>query len=115
MFDAGMVLGIVLISALVTVALRLLPYSALSFFQDNAYLQHLSQHMPVGVTLLLVAFTFKDVRFDVAPYGLPMILATVLCIAAYLVSQRTLVAIAVGLGSHLLMVNSNILDYVWQF
>ncbi len=112
MFDASMVWGIILTSVLVTVALRLLPFSAISFFKDNAYLQYLSQHMPVGVTLLLVAFTFKDVRFDVAPYGLPLIIATLLCVAAYLLSQRTLLAIAVGLGSHLLMVNSSILDFI---
>ncbi len=109
MFDASTVWSIVLISALVTVALRLLPFSAVSFFKGNAYLQYLSQHMPVGVTLLLVAFTFKDIRFDVAPYGLPMILATVFCVVAYLLSRQTLVAIAVGLGSHLLMINSGIL------
>ena len=106
MFDPYTVTGIVLVSALVTIILRFLPFGAKSFFSDNAYLQHLGQHMPVGVTLLLVAYTFKDIRFDVAPYGLPMIIATLLCIVAYVASRQTLLAIAVGLGSHLVMINT---------
>ena len=106
MIEFSTVLGIVLVSAAVTVALRFLPFGAKSFFRDNAYLQYLGQNMPLGVTLLLVAYTFKDMRFDVAPYGLPMIIATVLCVLAYIVSRQTLLAIACGLGSHLIMVNT---------
>lgn len=109
MFETSTVLGIVLVSAVVTIALRFLPFGAHTFLRDNAYLRYLSQHMPLGVTLLLVAYTFKDIDFNTAPYGLPMIIATILCVGTYALSRHTLLAIAVGLGSHLIMVNMNML------
>jgi branched-subunit amino acid transport protein AzlD len=55
------VLGALLVMFVVTVALRAAPFLALSALKDSAVVKFLGTSMPVGVMIILVMYTLRDV------------------------------------------------------
>lgn len=99
------VLAVVLVIAAVTVALRAAPFLAMEALSRNAYLAHLGRKMPVGVMVLLVAYTLQDIDPSVYPYGLPVIGAAAVALLLYWRTRNALVGIGAGLACHLVAVN----------
>jgi branched-subunit amino acid transport protein AzlD len=98
-------LAIVLTISLVTIALRAVPFVAMDTIARSSYLRYLGTQMPIGVMLLLVAYTVKDENFLEYPYGLPHILAGGLTVLLYITVKNSLVAILAGLALFMLLVN----------
>lgn len=99
----GAALAVVLTMAAVTVALRALPFLAMGLFKDNAYLAFLGRAMPIGVMTLLVAYTFKDIDWTVAPYGLPELGMALLAALMYWRTRALLLSIGLPLVGYVLL------------
>ena len=98
-------LSVVVTISVVTVALRALPFLAMDRIARSGYLRHLGAQMPIGVMILLVAYTIKDENFMKYPYGVPHITAAGLTIVLYLTIRNTLLAIVAGLALYMVLVN----------
>ncbi|KNB54101.1 branched-chain amino acid transporter permease [Streptomyces caatingaensis] len=69
----GYVAAAVAVSALVTWALRALPFAALAPLRASETLRYLSVYMPVGVMVILTVYTLRNVSLaDAAPVGLAL-------------------------------------------
>lgn len=98
-------LWVVLTISAVTFALRAAPFLAMERIGSSVILRYLGARMPVGVMVILVAFTVKDENFLRYPYGLSHVLPAGLTILLYLKLRNPLVAILAGLLLHMLIVN----------
>jgi branched-subunit amino acid transport protein AzlD len=52
--------ALVVVSAAVTWAVRLLPFAVLAPMRHSAVVRYLSVHMPVGVMVILALYTLRD-------------------------------------------------------
>lgn len=98
-------LSVVLTISAVTIALRAAPFLAMERIANSEFLRYLGARMPVGVMVILVAFTVKDENLFKYPYGLPYVLPAALTIVLYTKLRNPLVAILAGLLLHMLIVN----------
>ncbi|MBD1557134.1 branched-chain amino acid transporter [Vibrio sp. S9_S30] len=96
---------IILTVSVVTVILRVMPFAVMDKLSSNQYLEYIGTKMPVGIMVLLVAYTFLHIDFTSAPYGLPQFISSFAVFGAYWYSKNALVAIGVGLAIHLSIVN----------
>lgn len=101
------VFSVLCVIAAVTIALRATPFVAMARLSSSRYLRYLSDRMPVGVMILLVAYTFKDVSMTTWPYGLPLIVSMIVAIVIHWLTSNPLLAIGSGLACHLVIVNTN--------
>lgn len=91
--------------SVVTIALRAIPFLAVDRLSASPYLRFLGEKMPVGVMILLVAYTLKDLEIDRAPYGLPDLGALALSVALYWWTRNSLLSIGLALAAYLVVVN----------
>jgi branched-subunit amino acid transport protein AzlD len=98
-------LSVVVTISVVTIALRAAPFLAMDRIARSGYLRNLGAQMPIGVMVLLVAYTIKDENFMRYPYGLPHIAAAALTVVLYLTIRNSLVAIVSGLALYMVLVN----------
>jgi branched-subunit amino acid transport protein AzlD len=56
----GHIALLVIVSAAVTWAVRILPFAVLAPMRDSAVVRYLSVHMPVGVMVILTLYTLRD-------------------------------------------------------
>lgn len=96
---------IISIVSVVTIILRVTPFVVMDKLSANHYLEYIGAKMPVGIMLLLVAYTFLHIDFSTAPYGIPQIVSSLVVFVAYWFTRNALVAIGIGLGIHLSIVN----------
>ncbi len=97
--------AVIMTISLVTVGLRVAPFVALDRLASNQYLRYLGVRMPIGVMIILVTYTLKDLDPTVYPYGLPHLVALLLSIWLYWTTNNSLVAIGTGLTTYLIAVN----------
>ena len=109
MIDQTQLLLSLVAAIIATAVLRLLPFAALHWFRDNAYLGHLGQHLPIGVATILVVFTFKDIADQPLSDGVSMLMSTIVCMILYLWRHNVLLAVCASLCLHLFFVNSGLL------
>ncbi len=100
---------IILTVSVVTVILRVTPFVVMDKLSSNQYLKYIGAKMPVGIMVLLVVYTFLHIDFSTSPYGIPQVVSSLVVFAAYWYSKNALVAIGVGLGVHLSIVNYTLL------
>ncbi len=102
--DATM-LSVVLTISAVTFVLRAAPFLAMERIDRSSFLKYLGVRMPVGVMIILVAFTVKDENFFSYPYGVPHLLPATLTILLYIRLRNPLVGILAGLLLHMFIIN----------
>ncbi|SIO95798.1 branched-chain amino acid transporter permease [Vibrio spartinae] len=96
---------IILTVSTVTILLRVTPFVVMDKLSSNKYLEYIGAKMPIGIMVLLVAYTFLHIDFSTAPYGIPQVISSLVVFAAYWYSKNALAAIGIGLGIHLFIVN----------
>ncbi|MFD6894605.1 branched-chain amino acid transporter permease [Rhodococcus sp. NPDC060086] len=96
--DAGYVLGALLVMFAVTVALRAAPFLALSGLKNSAVVDFLGRTMPVGVMIILVMYTLRDVG---ATTWLPATIGLCGTIAMHLWRRNAALSTVVGTGLYL--------------
>lgn len=90
------VLGILLVVFAVTYLLRLAPFLALRRLGDSPLVAFLGRTMPLGVMLVLVVYTVRDVDLTAAPFGLPELAGVAVTAGLHLWRRNALLSIVGG-------------------
>ena len=103
-------LAAVAVSAAVTWGLRALPFTALARLRASAAVGYLSARMPIGVMVILLAYTLRRVPLGEPVQALPDILALTATVGLHLWRRNAVlsilggtalsVALATGLPGH---------------
>lgn len=97
--------GTVAVAALVTMALRFLPFVIFRGDRETpAYITYLGKVLPFAIMGMLVVFCLKGVSFAEAPYGIPEFLACVAVAALHVWKRNTLLSIAGGTVLYMVLV-----------
>lgn len=98
---------IVAVCALVTVALRFLPFL---IFRENKttpfYIQQLGQKLPYAIMGMLVIYCLKNISFLQAPHGIPEILACAVVGLLHLWKRNTILSIGIGTIFYMILVQT---------
>ncbi|UVT23676.1 AzlD domain-containing protein [Rhodococcus pyridinivorans] len=95
---AGYVLGALGVMFVVTVALRAVPFLALSALKNSAFVDFLGRTMPAGVMVILVMYTLRDVGEST---WLPATVGLAGTIAVHLWRRNAALSTVVGTGLYL--------------
>ena len=99
----GMLL--VLVIALVTAALRFLPFLIFNGKrQTPAYVAYLGKVLPCAIMGMLVVYCLKGVSLVQAPYGAPELIACAAVVLLHLWKRSTLLSIVGGTALYMLLV-----------
>lgn len=90
---------------LATVITRFLPFAVFSENRETPeFVKYLGKYLPSAVFGMLIVYCLKDVSILGGSHGLPELIAIVLTAAVHLWKRQTLVSIAVGTVSYMLLV-----------
>ena len=97
--------AMIAVIALVTAALRLLPFW---IFRDNRktppLVSYLGQVLPFAIVGMLVVYCLKGVSFTSAPFGIPEIIGCAVVTGLHIWKRNTLLSIGVGTVCYMLLV-----------
>ena len=97
--------AIIAVSALVTALLRFLPFLIFSDSEKTPkIIKKLNRTLPFAVMGMLVVYCFKDINFLSYTSFLPALIAGTLVAVSYLWKRNTLISIALGTVSYMLLV-----------
>ena len=95
----------VLLIAIATMLTRFLPFLLFPAGKKTpAYIQYLGKALPAAVFGLLIVYCLKDVNILEGSHGLPEIISIALVTALHLWKRQTLLSIAAGTISYMLLV-----------
>lgn len=95
MIDNGYVAAAVAICALITWALRAIPFALLRPIQESEYLHYLGERMPLGIMTILAIHTLKQT--ELTPMGIGIAAATVaLTIGVHLWRNNFILSVFLG-------------------
>ena len=96
---------IVAVIAVVTMALRFLPFLIFGEHrQTPPLILHLGQVLPSAIMGMLVVYCLKDVQLTQAPYGIPQALGCAVVALLHIWKRSTLLSIAGGTMCYMLLV-----------
>ena len=91
--------------ALVTAALRFLPFL---IFGENRktppLVSYLGQVLPYAIMGMLVVYCLKDISFTAAPFGIPEIIGCAVVSVLHIWKRNTLLSIGAGTVCYMLLV-----------
>ena len=96
---------LVAVVALVTIALRFLPFR---IFGENRstppLIAHLGQVLPFAIMGMLVVYCLKDISLTAAPFGFPEFISCALVAVLHIWKRNTLLSIGAGTVCYMLLV-----------
>ena len=96
---------IIAVAALVTVALRFLPFL---IFGENRktppLVAYLGQVLPYAIMGMLVVYCLKDVTLTAAPFGIPEAIGCMVVALLHIWKRNTLLSIGAGTVCYMLLV-----------
>ena len=96
---------IVAVTALVTIALRFLPFWIFGEKRKTPPLiAYLGQVLPCAIMGMLVIYCLKGVRLTAAPFGFPELLGCAIVAGLHLWKRSTLLSIGAGTVCYMLLV-----------
>lgn len=104
MFDTHAALTVV-VAALVTIGLRVLPF--LIFGENRAtppLIRYLGQVLPFAIMGMLVVYCLKGISFTAAPFGIPEIAGCIIVAGLHIWKRNTLLSIGLGTVCYMLLV-----------
>lgn len=104
--ETGYLIAAVVISGLITLALRALPFAILKPLRKSHFVQALGRWMPAGILLILAVVILRD-EIIARPGQLGAVAAaTALTVAVHLLGKRrALLSIAAGTTCYVLLIN----------
>lgn len=99
------VLICVVISAIVTIFLRAIPF--LAFGGDKklpVFIEYLGKTLPYAIIGMLVVFCMKEVSFDATVKWAPQFIAGAIVVLSYVWKKSTILSIVAGTVCYMLMV-----------
>lgn len=104
MFDTHAV-WIIAVVALVTMGIRFLPFLVFGGQRTTSgYLTYLGKVLPYAIMGMLVVYCLKGVKFTVAPFGLPELIACGTVVLLHLWRRSTLISIVGGTVCYMALV-----------
>lgn len=98
--DAGYLIAAVATAAVITWALRALPFAALAPLRSSPLIAYLRTAMPVGVMVILAVYTLRDFSPHVPDRAWPTVLALAVTVALHLWRRNVLLSILGGTAVH---------------
>lgn len=96
---------IIAVIAIVTMAMRYMPFLVFGGKRKTPkIINYLGKVLPFAMIGMLVVYCFKDVKPLAFPYALPEIIAALIVGATYLWKRNTLISVASGTVSYMLLV-----------
>lgn len=97
--------AIILVIALVTMALRFLPFLIFGGKrQTPKFITYLGQVLPYAIMGMLVIYCLRGISFSSMPFGIPELLACALVVVLHLWKKNTLLSIIGGTVCYMLLV-----------
>lgn len=104
MFDTH-AFGIVVVTALVTIALRFAPFVIFGEKRKTPpVIDYLGQVLPYAVMGMLVVYCLKNISFAASPFGVPELLGCAAVALLHIWKRNTLISIGVGTVFYMLLV-----------
>ncbi|MDV7246171.1 MULTISPECIES: branched-chain amino acid transporter permease [Rhodococcus] len=103
--ESGYLLAAVAIMAIVTFALRAVPFAVLHPLRSSALVGYLGVFMPAGIMSILVVYSLKNVSINVPAHGLPELLAVAATAVVHLWRKNAVLSIVVGTGLYVILMN----------
>ena len=98
-------LSLILVMALVTAALRFLPFVIFSKGRRvPEVVAYLGRVLPYAVMAMLVVYCMKGISFVKMPFGLPELISVVLVIVLHVWKRNTLLSIVGGTVCYMVLV-----------
>lgn len=99
------VLSLILIMALVTAALRFLPFMIFTKGRKvPEIVAYLGRVLPYAVMAMLVVYCLKGISFVQMPFGLPELISVVLVVVLHVWKRNTLLSIIGGTVCYMMLV-----------
>lgn len=94
-----------IVAAVVTAALRFIPFWIFGNEKETLPLVlYLGKVLPFAIMGMLVVYCLKDIQLTAPPYGIPELLGCLIVAGLHIWKRNTLLSIAVGTVSYMLMV-----------
>ncbi|UCR89882.1 branched-chain amino acid transporter permease [Mycetocola spongiae] len=106
MSNPGYILASLLISGGITWALRALPFTVIGTLRRSPAVLFLSEHLPVGIMVILVMYCLRGVDLTSAPDVLPTLIALNVTIGLQLWRGNALLSIFVGTGVNVALLST---------
>jgi branched-subunit amino acid transport protein AzlD len=95
----------VLVAAVITAALRFIPFLIFRNGRKTpALVVYLGKVLPFSIMGMLVVYCLKDVQLTAAPFGIPELLGCVITGALHVWKRNSLLSIGVGTVCYMLMI-----------
>lgn len=94
--DTGYLIAAVLVAAGTTWTLRAAPFLMLARVQHSELLTFVGQRMPVGIMLILTAYTVRRVAFDRPSAAAPVVVALTVTVGLHLWRRNATLSIFAG-------------------
>ena len=96
---------LVAVVALVTIALRFLPFWIFGESRTTPPLiAHLGKVLPYAIMGMLVVYCLKDMKLTTAPFGIPELMGCALVAGLHIWKRNTLLSIGAGTLCYMLLV-----------
>ena len=95
---------IIVVVAIVTALLRILPFVLFTGKKTPAFIVYLGKVLPFSIIGMLVIYCLKSVSVIAYPFGLPELIAGSLVALLHLWKRNTLVSVAAGTLSYMLLI-----------
>ena len=94
----------VAVMAVITLALRTLPFLIFGKKETPPFIEYLGKYLPFAIMGMLVVYCLKEVRPLSYPYGLPELIAILIVALLHLWKRNTLLSIVCGTVGYMLLV-----------
>ena len=96
--------AMVAVIALVTAALRFLPFLLLRGKQTPPFVAYLGKVLPFAIMGMLVVYCLRHISFAAMPFGIPDLLACAVVVAVHVWKRNTLLSILSGTVLYMILV-----------
>jgi branched-subunit amino acid transport protein AzlD len=103
--DPGYTALLVGVAAVLTWALRALPFAVLAPMRHSAVVRYLSLHMPLGVMVMLALYTVREAPEAAGRQQLWLIVAVLVTVGLQLWRRHALLSIFVGTGLYVALMS----------
>ena len=96
----------VAVIAVVTAALRFLPFVLLRGKQTPPFIAYLGKVLPFAIMGMLVVYCLRHISFSAMPFGIPELFACALVVAMHIWKRNTLLSILSGTVLYMILVQT---------
>lgn len=95
---------LIAVIALVTIALRFIPFLIFGSRRTPKYISYLGRVLPFSIMGMLVVYCLRNTTVTVMPYGIPEIISCALVVGLHLWKKNTLLSILGGTVCYMVLV-----------